>query len=352
MSADMKLYKEDFSLPECYHTTEIRKECEATSASTGGPLTCSNALIDAPWTCTTRKYCDYVAYVKAARLVSPLMRIPGFHTFNLFEDALHIDALGLRLDAAAGCAVQMVSEGIFGEIPSSGSWKRKLNIPLAQATLRFRHHCRFNGIAWQKTSKFTTNFFSMYVKDDYPVMKGKARNCVDVTNRPHYESQQHLTTEPQKMRATMLWGFKELWDIMSDSRPRVRLTVSELGRLSKTREAILLCYHWLHKDAAAQGRRQFNLRPKFHYLDHLLRRSLRTQVSPGVFWTFAAESFIGMFARQCQRVHGASLYRRAVSRWIIYFWVTIVEFNEKHASTWESFKHLLPKTKDRKRKRC
>ncbi len=90
-------------------------------------------------------------------------------------------------------------------------------------------------------------------------------------------------TEYKQQRHEMLKGFSMFWQIAHDSRPRVLLNRDELERLAKARESLLYSYHYLTKFNVARGSSHYHMRPKYHRIDHCIRRALRTRVSPALY---------------------------------------------------------------------
>ena len=82
-------------------------------------------------------------------------------------------------------------------------------------------------------------------------------------------------------------------------------------------------YAWLSNYSLGQGDFVYRIRPNFHHLGEGIRRSVRTRVSPSVSYSFAPEDFMGLAARMCGKVHGSSIVRRAVQRWLLLFFVSI-----------------------------
>ena len=122
-------------------------------------------------------------------------------------------------------------------------------------------------------------------------------------------------------RYTALWGFNELWQIPAEIKPRFLLTETELLRLGVARKAAFMAYYTLHKMAAEENRNKYNITPKLHVMDHMVRRTLRTGVSYHLYWTFSSEDFIGSIAKVCGKTHGSSTHARALQRWAVFFWV-------------------------------
>ena len=119
---------------------------------------------------------------------------------------------------------------------------------------------------------------------------------------------------------TMLWGMVEFWNVIDAVKPRFILTDSETTHLEVCRQAMLGSYYWIHSTCAARSEAKCNLIPKYHQVDELVRRAIRTQVSPHLWWTFSSEDAMGTWARLASKCHGASTMRTAVDKWLLCFW--------------------------------
>ena len=103
-------------------------------------------------------------------------------------------------------------------------------------------------------------------------------------------------------------------------RPRFCFNVSEQKELELIRKSILFSFYHLHSQALLRGESLYNVTPKFHVVDHMLRRQQRTTMSAGVFGSFASEDFIGKMALAAQRAHGATVHSSVIERWLLFFW--------------------------------
>ena len=283
----------------------------------------ADAREHAPWASTSRTNEDFFEIAIATEKLNPLSTIPGWHSHSLFEDVLHDDNVGLRLDANGSALVELSEEGYFGSVPSTGSWQHKLNIPLGQAHQRFRTWCKHKKIGVSQW-KFSTNNLTMRTRKCFPVLKAKARNSVYVSEWLTACTSESVDTEYKQQRHQMLKGFMEHWNTIRDARPRVLLEPAELERVGRSRESMLLCYHYLAKVNQRSDIRRYNVRPKYHRIDHCVRRCLRTTVNPCLYWTYGSEDFMGTLARLSRQVHGSHTTRGTVDRWLLFWWSRII----------------------------
>ena len=98
---------------------------------------------------------------------------------NIFEDVLHTDCLGVRLNANGGVLWELAKMGHWGPVPD-GPWKESMNVVLRAA---------FNNFAeWMEKKKlrcnitvFNCNLLGMHVQTDWPTLKTKAAAAATVT---------------------------------------------------------------------------------------------------------------------------------------------------------------------------
>ena len=191
-----------------------RKRCEEWHAKEShGDLCMHHFLLDAPWTEPERSLDEYLAEQPQLDTVSPFCDIEGWHTFNIYQDAVHTDMLGVRPLANGGAMWEIALMGYWGMVPPTGKWKDGMNSILAIAWEDFarwmhvnKEHCNI--------SKFSCNNLSMHVQLDWPELKSKAAACATVTEwlAPIAVTVARRDgTHENRMRSLMLWGLDTLW---------------------------------------------------------------------------------------------------------------------------------------------
>ena len=118
------------------------------------------------------------------------------------------------------------------------------------------------------------------------------------------------------------------WELIQRVTPGFKLNPTESKDMESFRCTGLLAYSWLTQDAQSKGLKHYCMRPKYHRLDHCLRRAARTQLSPRCFWCFGSEDFLGHLARVLKVVHPKGILQRGVDRWLLYFWGEVREYGE------------------------
>ena len=98
------------------------------------------------------------------------------------------------------------------------------------------------------------------------------------------------------------------------------LTPPERLQLEQDRQVGLQGYDALSAEARAAGQWRYKMRPKFHKMDHSLRRSVETGWNVSMTWSFAEEDWLGHQCSMVASCHGSALHRRAVQRWLAFFY--------------------------------
>ena len=116
---DWKLHWEEFNLQHHYNAEEVCQNCRAVKAAES-ELCMHNFTVDAPWTLTDRTLTEYIDEQERLDTVSPFCSIRGWHTKNIFEDVVHTDLLGVRLNANGGALWELAWMGHWGAVPQGG----------------------------------------------------------------------------------------------------------------------------------------------------------------------------------------------------------------------------------------
>jgi len=312
---DWEWHLKTLSLTRHYNTIETCELCMASKLP--GDLNLANALQEAGWTNTHRRHEDFIEEHRHAGTLHCFCEIPGWHINNIFEDVLHDDLLGVRLHACGGALFELAAQGHWRTEHHAG-WQGRLDAAMDMAWSDFVSWLRARGLSCS-TSKFSHRVLSMHRQMDWPCLKAKAANCALVCDWLADVAIAAAESEPSianRSRCVMLWGFKELWRLFHVF---PTLSAGEAQALEKARTCALLGYHACSR--AAQDRNEFvyPIQPKFHKLDHLCRRAVRTKVSPSTTWTFSDEDSMTWMSRLCSALHGSTLARTPCDRWLLSF---------------------------------
>ena len=326
-TGDLMMFALDFELPHHYNREQISM---VTKAAKSGPNNFADPRKEAAWASTARDVTEWLTHLEDNDLELPkLAEIPGFHTHNMYEDQLHMDALGLRQHSCGSVLRDLCYESEFGaSMHGPGTWQDKLNACLHGATREFTEWQSVNGVHCTQ-SAFKTLGLSLHRQDDFPILKAKGKNCISVSQWLLQKCESVYRADPtnwvKQQRFTLLWGLCGLWEVPHRIRPRFELTDAEADELEKHRLCALLAYYNLHRESAMSPRPGYNITPKFNSVDVMCRRASRTKVSQHLFWTFRTEHHMGFLAKTMFKTHGASSKRRVVERWLVAFWTWLME---------------------------
>ena len=295
--------------------------CEECWASRVGDLSYANALANAPWCNAPRACAEVIAEIMEKDKEFPLLQL-GWHNTSDFEDFLHDDLLGLRQHMNGGVLHELCREQAFGAFDECTTWRERLDSQLREAFRFFSTWTSFNGLSHSQPP-FNSWNLSMKKMTSEPVLKSKAKNGQVVSAWLTVEAAWYVDTTYNRVRASVMKAFDEVYSIVVATKyPNWRLSESQASDLEQCRMRMLLGYHFLAKKHAENASAHFSLVPKFHKVDHLLRRAIRTRVSPSLWWTFSLESHMGIMARMVHKLHASSSSRRGIERWLLYFFST------------------------------
>ena len=315
---DWKWLVDTFHLPQTYMSNGCCAECGATKEA--GPLCMNDARFNAGWTTTTRSFSSYQLEQSRLGTVHPLTCVAGWNIHNMFEDLVHDDLLGLRQHAVASVLVTMARDGCFfahRDLPAR-AWRVHLEAGLCKAWVEFQSWMQRHGV-YCHMSKFSLAVVSVNRLDDFPCLKCKAAECATVSlwlaERAELELAKCDTTHMQLM-AAMLRGFCNVWELCREAR---FFSAEQVGRLEKARCDMLLGYHACSVLAARNNMYAFNMVPKFHKLDHLCRRAIRTRVSPSLTWTFSDEDNMKWMASLTCKMRAIEILQTGTRKWLVSF---------------------------------
>ena len=284
----------------------------------------ADALPDAAWACCEpRSTAEFLAEFDPTEPIPQLLRVRGWSIFSLFEDAMHDDLIGQRQDLNGSVLFELAIENAFGLAPDSGGWIEKLDVQLEVA---FRMFEQWQCIEGKQCSQpcFRVLNLQMSKKSDWPCLKAKAKNCSVVTEWLATLTPNFVHDELSSVRNVCTQAFNNIWKSIEATKfPNWKLSVEQAEELELQRQLALLSYHFLSKRHVSLKQYKFRIRPKYHHWDHGLRRSVRSKVSMSLFYSFAPEDFMGLIARMCNKVHSVSMSKRAMQRWLLFFFGTL-----------------------------
>ena len=120
----------------------------------------------------------------------------------------------------------------------------------------------------------------------------------------------------------MLWGLGTLWQ---EYRNGWQLSSARAALMEEARKAFLLGYHACSKAHHARQSFIYPIIPKHHHFDHLLRRAIRTKLSPSLVWTFSEEDMMKWMSNVKGKAHGLGVMKGPIQRWLVFFCSTAQE---------------------------
>ena len=217
-----------------------------------------------------------------------------------------------------GAIIFAAESGWFGWYVDETLWQVRFDRQLEAASLMFQLWMAEDGVNCSQPNFRHTNL-SMSVTTSTPFLEAKAANCVVVSRwlASLFAFRADIGLESRFLTST-LWGFVEWLDInhLCASRGSVLLSPDEVGRLRVARQLGLSGFRFLSSFAATNYLNRYNMVPKYHALDHALRRAVRTGVSFGAFWVYRQEDFMGVSSRIASKVHPSAVCVRVIERWI------------------------------------
>ena len=319
MCGDWKFFVDEFGLsPNYKHNNPDLAICAICMATMKeGPLCAWNAAEDADWASTTRENAEHVSF-------SPLAKIKGFHIFNFYEDMMHDDLLGIRPSIVGASLVICCQHGLFDgdvPVPLGGDWKDRLQ---TQLNVAYRDFCKWASSNGHRHSQPTFKVCGLKLRNlsSSPYMKSKAHNCAVLSQwcKARVETIKDVDSEMQVL-FMVLDGMVDIWVLAQELKAKdtIFLDPTEKARLAAARRHALEGYMFLWRFAQHNELARYGCRPKFHKLDHCLRRAIKTGLSYSCWWSFACEGAIGTTAKTCAVSHASTLGVRPTQRWLVSF---------------------------------
>ena len=117
----------------------------------------------------------------------------------------------------------------------------------------------------------------------------------------------------------MIGSCVHLFEIFSSA--KWRLSAADLIKINDVGKELLLCSNLRAADAIRTGSSNWRLKPKHHQMLELLHEARATALSPGLFWTFGDEDFVGKISVIASCCHRRTVAIRALQRWLIRYHV-------------------------------
>ena len=263
-----------------------------------------------------RKYIlTHSGYIEStdASNISPWCAFRGFTLSRALHDLMHVVHLGIAKDHIA----QMLHDLCVFGFEGGGS----LNDQLMRLYLKFKRWCRSHRISYTR-QRFTSK--SLGIKSNqYPVMQRmKAAHAKPIIHFLAHRWRRVLTL-PQaqhdaglRLRAWACYGLAKLLHVFD--RGSVFLTPDEIQRAQTASQTFLLAWQELSFIAGSKGETVFKLRPKGHYLAHLMIQVAETTENPRLLCNFIFEDFMGKIIMQARAQHRTNVTPRTVELYVMH----------------------------------
>lgn len=262
-----------------------------------------NARSDAPWRATAISHNANVlmGWNSAWRAV------PLFTQRQIFWDVFHIYHLGTARDVLASIIIDMDDEGLLGDAPTFEARTSQLWRNMAE-------WCRGEGIPLKRgyLGKMRKS------RQEFPELPKKLKG-MQIQAMTFYMA--HLTRQladgsrKRQLRATCLYGIAAFLNLLWSSLGRGKiLTEAEAETAAFYGTLHVNAYLELAAISEAKQEHNYKVRPKVHYLCHIIDRLEVDRVNPLSVATLIDEDFMGKLKQIGRMCHGSRMLDRVISR--------------------------------------
>ena len=119
-----------------------------------------------------------------------------------------------------------------------------------------------------------------------------------------------------QIRNCMLWSLSACLSIWYQG-GRPFLTAAETAESVELGRLHLICYQMLASIALQQGRLLYHLRPKFHYMDHLLQHTESTRQNPVQYGNWIDEDQMKSMRQVAMACHASTMLTGWSKRYVL-----------------------------------
>ena len=270
-----------------------------------------------------RSHDDYMRSGGAAQ--SPLSRMPGFWFTMTRPEPMHVGPLGALPEAVGSALIELCEEDAFG-FGDVTPWQDRLNAQLREASRQF--------LLWGKRCNcehtvkcFTRCGMSMYTLTlSFPHYKGKAHNCLVITRWLESRcSQVAHVSEYSRLRAAVLFGWVDFFEVCGHTEDKDWLNPAELDRFDKSAQLIVHGMSSLARRNCEAGIPKWKTLPKLHQIYHINEDAQKSHRPPRAFWSFKDEEMMGCLSKIACAVHAVKISSRSLQRWMMQFFSEIID---------------------------
>ena len=294
-----------------HHTaTFICDDCQAVQLHTQcrvPVLNYANFAPDAPHRFTKISHEDEVARGGS----SPWLRVRGHRKENCFRDDMHNILIGTGQDLCGSAIIEVVESG---EIHIAAE------VALMRFNRKFEDFCASNNLA-KFTVSLTMDKLGRTSRQQFPKLPNELKAAKTKVYMAFVAQEMIDRADPgsslhTKMRAVCMWAMIRYLNVCDGA--GIWMTRRQASQARKALQLHLRCYHWLCHEAITQGRVNWKLRPKFHYLDETADRLLHSRLNPRAVHNLREEDFAGRMSMLARACPSATMTHRFFQRYMLY----------------------------------
>ena len=306
---DWKWVKESFALKCFYGARSICHLCFASKGS--GPDNFADFSIAGRARRRRRELSVAAVYEHE---IPELALLPLFSLLKLTIDFMHTDHLGLCLWLAANTLEYLCRIGAFGNY--TGAWLLRMDAALAEAWRVFNIWAT-DAMLEHSQPCFTAASISMQKGATcWPELKAKAHNASVVCRWLSFFAESlECTTVEHMLVVIYLRAHRQVQDVMS-SADRM-FTDTEATLFLESGRLLLRSWSRLNRRAELSNQARWQLKPKHHHFEEGLHKAFQTRINPRHEWAYKHESFMGIVAKVCSKVHVSTCSLRTAQRWLL-----------------------------------
>lgn len=246
--------------------------------------------------------------------LTPWHQLPGFDHIRALYDAMHSLHLGIGKDITAQLCYDLCRFGLVGDV------SKGLDSQLQTLWQEFRRWCRANSMKYSRR-KITAKVIGMSEAGKFPEMNSRTK-AAHIKPLAHFLAwrwrcvvQSGGASREHKLRAWCIFGLSDALFVFDKA--GVLLTQEEADRAFRSGRTCLVTWQELACLAIDKGETNYKLRPKGHYVDHILHDMHKSRENPRVLSNFMDEDFIGKIVAQAKQQHRANVVPRTIELYVM-----------------------------------
>ncbi len=253
---------------------------------------------------------NHEAYVASTAVLSPWFSIPGARVERVLKDIAHTCHLGICKDLVSSIVVDLLERG---ELDGAGGPDEKLRSLWAD----LQHWCHENGHP-TCAGKFTlASLGRSQTSQAFPQLSHTSKACHVRTMVAWIAAlvSGQTSDEHGRLRANAAWNMNEFLSILEAS--PLLMSSEQCEQAHRAAYMYLLSWQQLAYNAAQSGKFLYKIRPKHHYLCHIVDEMLKTKVNPLRESCLPNEAYLGKVKRLTRQCHGGNAMLRFLQRYLL-----------------------------------